>query len=132
MAGCVARRWQTSGLFTHDTSFDHLLDVLLAAEPLASLVRQIVGPDLCLRSGFGMWAMWRMPVAEPPPPPEDRGRFHSPWPVESGVHYQMWHREQGGLSLPGHPLHVHSMQVCLRSYRSYLSYRSYRYVLPAL
>ena len=105
-------RWQTSGLFTHDSSFDLLLDRLLTSEPLAGVVRDIVGPDLCLRSG-GMWAMWRMPVHESPPLPEERGEFQSPWPVESGIHYQMWHREQSGLCLPGHPLHVHSLQVKL-------------------
>ena len=51
-----------------------------------------------------------MPVEEPPPEPEERVEG-SAWPASSGVHYQMWHREEGGLCLPSHPLFVHSLQV---------------------
>jgi hypothetical protein len=100
-------RWQCNRLFEADTSLDPLLHTLLTAEPLATLVREIVGDDLCLRT---VWSMWRMPVHEPPPPPEEREEG-SAWPVESGVHYQMWHREEGGILLPQHPLFVHSLQV---------------------
>ena len=36
----------------------------------------------------------------------------SAWPYESGVHYQMWYREEGGrLCLSEHPLFVHPLQV---------------------
>lgn len=102
-----AGRWQCSRLFEADCSLDPLVDALLTAEPLATLVRKIVGDDLCLR---GVWSMWRMPVLEAPPPPEERAEG-SAWPRESGIHYQMWHREEGGLCLPQHPFFVHSLQV---------------------
>ena len=100
-------RWQCNRLFEADSSFEPLIHTLLTAEPLATLVRQIVGDDLCLRA---VWAMWRMPVRDPPPPPEER-KEGSAWPVDSGIHYQMWHREEGGLCLPQHPFFVHSLQV---------------------
>jgi ectoine hydroxylase-related dioxygenase (phytanoyl-CoA dioxygenase family) len=102
-----AGRWACRRLFEADESLDELVHALLTAEPVAELVRQIVGEDLCLRNA---WAMWRMPVHEPPPPPEERAEG-SAWPRESGIHYQMWHREEGGICLPEHPLFVHSLQV---------------------
>ncbi len=102
-----AGRWICRRPFEADASLDPLVHKLLTAQPLAELVRAIVGPDLCLRT---VWAMWRMPVREPPPPPEERAEG-SAWPSDSGIHYQMWHREEGGLCLPDHPLYVHSLQV---------------------
>ncbi len=102
-------RWQCNRLFEADESFDELIHTLLTVDPLATLVREIVGDDVCLRA---VWAMWRMPVHDPPPPPNEREEG-SAWPAESGIHYQMWHREEGGLCLPQHPFYVHSLQVKL-------------------
>ena len=71
------------------------------------LVRTIMGDDICLRT---FWSMVRMPLPEPPPPPETRDGG-SAWPQSSGIHWQAWHRESGGLCLPNHPYFAHSVQV---------------------
>ena len=100
-------RWQSNELFADDASFDGLFDRLMAREALMPLVRTIMGGDICLRT---FWSMVRMPLPEPPPPPESRDGG-SAWPQSSGIHWQAWHRESGGLCLPDHPYFAHSVQV---------------------
>ena len=100
-------RWQSNELFADDASFDGLFDRLMAREALMPLVREIMGDDICLRT---FWSMVRMPLPEPPPPPGARDGG-SAWPQSSGIHWQAWHRESGGLCLPDHPYFAHSVQV---------------------
>ena len=102
-----AGRWQCNALFSDDATLEPLFERLMHHPTLQPLVRHLVGPDLCLRS---CWTMFRDPVLVPPPPPETR-EVGSAWASASGVHYQMWHREEGGVCLPDHPYFIHSLQV---------------------
>ena len=101
-------RWQCGELLKDDEpTFGPVLDHLLSHPQLMPLVRTLVGDELCLR---GFWSMWRMPVADDPAPPAEREEGCA-WPPSSGIHWQMWHREQGGTCLPAHPWFIHSLQV---------------------
>ena len=101
-------RWQCGELLKDDEpTFGPVLDHLISHPQLMPLVRTLVGDELCLR---GFWSMWRMPVADDPAPPAERPEGCA-WPPSSGIHWQMWHREQGGTCLPSHPYFIHSLQV---------------------
>ena len=67
-------RWQQHSLLLDSTEFDWVVELLLTHARVMSVIRQIVGPELCL-SGF--FSRMRDPVLEPPPPPVKQTR-HQP------------------------------------------------------
>ena len=70
-------------------------------------MKRLAGDGVCLG---GMSSRVREPVPEPPPPPETRIEGST---GEPGVHWQMWHREEGGRCLPTQPFFIHSLQLAL-------------------
>ena len=99
-------RWQQHSLLLDSTEFDWVVELLLTHARVMPVIRQIVGPELCL-SGF--FSRMRDPVLEPPPPPVKQTRHQSAFANllrrpgsarqesrvegstgEAGVHWRMW------------------------------------------
>ena len=115
-------RWQSNNIMLHSEAYD----AVVAHPAVLPLVRRLMGAPVL--TGTGAWV--RDPVHEPAP------AFGDVWPVGTDavapwprtrssaagsptsrtmepnrIHWQMWHREQGGLHLPSHRLCIPSMQV---------------------
>ena len=100
-------RWQQHTLLADSREFDWLFTCVLQHPLVLPLVRTIAGEEACLS---GMFSRYREPVLEPPPPPEQRVEGST---GEPGVHWRMWHREEGGRCLPKQPFFIHSLQLAL-------------------
>lgn len=100
-------RFQQHTLLIDSPAFDWLVHLVLEHPVAMPAIMRIVGLDACLS---GLFLRVRDPVPDPPPPPESRVEGSS---GEPGVHWRMWHREEGGRCLPHHPFFLHSLQLAL-------------------
>jgi ectoine hydroxylase-related dioxygenase (phytanoyl-CoA dioxygenase family) len=100
-------RWQQHTLLADSREFDWVFNCVLQHPLVLPLVQAIAGQDACLS---GMFSRFRDPVLDPPPPQEQREEGST---GEPGVHWRMWHREQGGRCLPTQPYFMHSLQLAL-------------------
>ena len=94
-------------MLSDSREFDWVFDHVLQHPIVLPLVKAVAGEDACLS---GMFSRCREPVLEPPPPPEARVEGST---GEPGVHWRMWHREEGGRCLPHQPFFIHSLQLAV-------------------
>jgi hypothetical protein len=102
-------RWQGPRDIMRRTS---AFDRCVGHPRVAPLLGRLLGPSLCLTGGG---AAVRDPVLAPAPGhgqewPTGTGA-RAPWPAGSNIHWQMFHREEGGSFLPTHRLCINTVQV---------------------
>lgn len=101
-------RWQSSATLHYTTA----LDVCVLQPAVLQLCRRLLGDPVCLTGSAE--GVIRDPVHAPAPtlgqtwPPGTQAI--APWPDDQKILWQLWHREQGGQHLPGHPYCITSLQ----------------------
>lgn len=96
-------RWQSGDvLHTSAAEFERVVRHPLVLQ----LVAELIGPAARYR---GCSAMWREPVTHAPPSDLPAGYAVQDPPI----HWQLWHREAGGMHVPWHPLCIPSLQLII-------------------
>ena len=96
-------RWQSGDVLRTSTA---AFEAVVRHPLVLQLVAELIGPAARYR---GCSAMWREPVTEPPPPSVPAS-YATQAPA---IHWQLWHREAGGMHAPHHPLCIPSLQLII-------------------